>query len=462
MKLRIVLIIISIFLFENSFAQSSTYETITAYANEQELQALLKAGYTPIFQNKKKTTEVGQMAASLEELTTWNFYPTYEHYVALMQQFAANYPAICQLDTIGYSNQNRLILALKISDNIAWKEPEPKVLYSSTMHGDEVVGYVLMLRFADYLLSNYQSLPEITELVNNLQIYIVPLINPDGTYYGGNDNVYASRRNNNPGGNDQYGYDINRNYPDYIKGTNPNGPTQKETKLMMDFFAKHRFRRHPEDAWQQKVARMYADTTQKYSYKGYFTDLNNGITNGWDWYPVYGGQQDYQNQLRGGREVTIEISTSKTPLAVTLPDFWEYNYRSFINYLQHALYGIRGIITDSETGKPLEAKVFIPTLDADNSHVYSDPETIENVEIKDRSTNKLNIQLKPDKTAIRTEISQNSRFKLTQPDAYSYLIENTEINASGFILLQTNQFVPGIYLLKLTSEKTHCFYKIKL
>ena len=68
-----------------------------------------------------------------------------------------NYPSLCRLDTIGTSINGKLVLALKISDNPAEDETEPEVFYSSTMHGDETGGYVLMLRLADYLLKNYNS-----------------------------------------------------------------------------------------------------------------------------------------------------------------------------------------------------------------------------------------------------------------------------------------------------------------
>ena len=36
-------------------------------------------------------------------MASWDRYPTYETYVAMMQQWAQEYPAICTLDTIGTS-----------------------------------------------------------------------------------------------------------------------------------------------------------------------------------------------------------------------------------------------------------------------------------------------------------------------------------------------------------------------
>ena len=76
-------------------------------------------------------------------------------YDSIMQSFLSLYPSICHLDTIGTSINGKLILALKISDNASIDEDEPEVFYTSTMHGDETGGFILMLRLADYLLTNY-------------------------------------------------------------------------------------------------------------------------------------------------------------------------------------------------------------------------------------------------------------------------------------------------------------------
>ena len=59
------------------------------------------------------------MAQDLAEALTFQKYPTYDQYVQMMQGFAAAYPGICLLDTIGYSVEGRLLLALKISDQVA-------------------------------------------------------------------------------------------------------------------------------------------------------------------------------------------------------------------------------------------------------------------------------------------------------------------------------------------------------
>jgi hypothetical protein len=123
--------------------------------------------------------------------------------------------------------------------------------------------------------------------------------------------------------------------------------------------------------WWQYVSQQYADSCQANSGNGYFNYLNDGITNGHDWYEVNGGRQDYMNYFRNCREITLELSDDKTPNPNDLPYLWDANYPSLLNYMEQSLFGLRGIVKDSITGEPLNAKVEIYNHDVDSSHVYS-------------------------------------------------------------------------------------------
>lgn len=359
-----------------------------AYANPEQFEALKKAGYKPKLLIPPSLIYTDQPMSGPEELrqrNNWNTYPTYQGYVAMMQDFQANYPNLCTIINIGTLPSGRQLLFARINNGEAIGKPE--FLYTSSMHGDETTGYVLMLRLINMLLTEYGINPAVTHLVDNLDIWINPLANPDGTYWAGNHTVIGSRRGN------ANNVDINRNFPDPLDGPNPDGLSwQPETVAFKnhseqrDFVLSANFhggielinypwdtwqRRHADDNWWIYVSREYADTAQLNSPTGYMTAMNNGITNGYDWYRISGGRQDFMNYFHNCREFCAEISNTKTLPASQLPNLWNYNYRSLLNYMKQTLYGFHGIVTDSISGQPIRAKVEVIGHDMDNSFIYS-------------------------------------------------------------------------------------------
>ena len=359
---------------------------VYAYANDSEWAQFSALGYNTQLLPAPSSEFPVVMSSDVSEAKNWDSYPTYSAYVAMMNSFAANYPQLCQIINVGTTANGRAILVAKISDNVTNEEQEPEVLLSSTMHGDETTGWMLMLRLIDTLLSQYGTNPRLTNIVNSMELYIAPNTNPDGTYYGGDNTVANARRYN------ANGVDLNRNYPNYDGSLNQ-GAIQPETQAMMDFANSHNFvfganfhggaevvnypwdytyTLHADDAWFSSSSLVYASHAQANGPSGYFTGISsNGIINGADWYRISGGRQDWMNYTRNGREVTIECSNTKLPAASTMPDYWNYNYEAMLSYLELALDGIHGTVVDVH-GNPLTAEISIAGYDNTYSIVETD------------------------------------------------------------------------------------------
>lgn len=314
-------------------------------------------------------------------------YPSYGLYEQMMMDFAADYPDICRYEEIGTLPSGRKLLAVVISDNVNEIENEPRFLYTSSMHGDELAGYMMTMRMIQEMLCNYSSDPDIAFLVDNIEIWINPLANPDGTYAWGNNTLNGARRTN------ANFVDLNRNYLDPDDGPNPDGNSyQPETVAFMQFAEDVHFDMssnmhggvevanypwdtwsftHADDDWWVHVCRQYADTAQANSPGGYFNFQDNGITNGYDWYPVEGGRQDFMTYFHRGREMTLELSDQKLLSTSQFDNYWNYNRQSLYYYMQQSLYGLRGIVSDADTGEPLVANVSIVNHDMENSDVFS-------------------------------------------------------------------------------------------
>lgn len=364
-------------------------DTVLAYATDQQLAELTQLGYRFEVIAPEENAPKSLMANTLSEMTNWDRYPTYDVYCAMVQRFADDYPTLCTLDSVGTTVNGRQLYALKLSDNAGTHEAEPEILLTSTMHGDETTGFVLLLRLVDHLLKNYESDTEINNLLNTSQLYIIPNTNPDGTYAAGNFSVTSARRFN------ANSVDLNRNFPSPTGNNHPdNNQWQPETLAMMAFAQNHNFvlganvhggsellnypwdcweqseNPHADDSWFQKICRAYVDSVHKIA-PTYLNQCDSGVTQGAAWYVVLGGRQDYMNFWHGCREITIEISERKCPSATDLPTYWNWNHRALLQLLQKVHNGFDGTVKNIE-GAPLKATVHVLNHDKDGSWVRSD------------------------------------------------------------------------------------------
>lgn len=192
--------------------------------------------------------------------TMAGFY-TYNEMLKALDSMAAKFPNLItvrqQIDT-GRTYENRPLYFVKISDNPAVAETEPQILYTSLHHAREPESLTQLIFYMWYLLENYGSDPEIAYLVNNLEMYFVPCVNPDGYIYNqstnpGGGGMWRKNRVNN--GDGTFGVDLNRNYGynwgfDNF-GSSPNtnsdtyrGPSafsERETQMIMRFCNTHTF-----------------------------------------------------------------------------------------------------------------------------------------------------------------------------------------------------------------------------
>ncbi len=181
--------------------------------------------------------------------------------LAHLDSMIANYPdlisVIHQFDTL--THEGRPVYWIRISDNPNVNEDEPEVFYNGMHHAREPIGMQHLLFFMYYLLENYDSDPEIQYIVDNFELYIVPIVNMDGYAYNIATSPYGGgmwRKNRRDNEDGTWGVDPNRNYA-YMWGLDNTGSspyTGDETyrgpapfsepcnKNMRDFCEGHEFR----------------------------------------------------------------------------------------------------------------------------------------------------------------------------------------------------------------------------
>ncbi len=136
-----------------------------------------------------------------------------------LDNMATLYPTLVKprqaIDSSQTTFEGRMVYWMKISDNPNANETEPEMLYSAAHHAREPAGVSQLIMYMYYLLENYATNPEIQYLVNNTEMYFVPLVNPDGYYYNESTSPGGGgmwRKNRLDHMNGDYGVDLNRNY----------------------------------------------------------------------------------------------------------------------------------------------------------------------------------------------------------------------------------------------------------
>jgi hypothetical protein len=159
-------------------------------------------------------------------------YHTYPEVVSELSQIETDHSSIAKVFSLGTSYESRNIPGIKISDNVGTEESEPEIFICSLHHAREAATVEVAMYIINQLTDNYGSDQTVTDLVNTREIYIVPIINPDGKVYDDSGGSYGSgrswRKNRQPcsGG---IGTDPNRNYSYMWGGSGSSGSCTSST-----------------------------------------------------------------------------------------------------------------------------------------------------------------------------------------------------------------------------------------
>ncbi len=179
------------------------FEGVTARLTPAELRALQQAGFA-----------CQVMAVGAQSVLVDDRYHTFAETEAELQEIAALYPDLIRLEVIGRSVEGRPIYALKVSDHAQEDEwSEPAVLIFALTHAREHLSTEMALDIVHMLIEGYGRSGEITNLVHQREIWVIPDLNPDGDVYDVESGYYRFwRKNRRPNADGSFGVDLNRNF----------------------------------------------------------------------------------------------------------------------------------------------------------------------------------------------------------------------------------------------------------
>lgn len=188
--------------------EESTAGTVAGTAHAKDVELMKSRGFIIV------------EMVSLGDLAEKGFPPKDEAYhdygemTAVMKDLAAKNPGLVSMLSAGKTWEKRDLWVLRFNTSASGSRRSSKtgVLIMGTHHAREHLTTEVPLLFAVYLSENKDK-PEVRKLLASRDIYIMPMVNPDGVEYDVATSQYRWQRKNmrvNPGG--EIGVDLNRNY----------------------------------------------------------------------------------------------------------------------------------------------------------------------------------------------------------------------------------------------------------
>ena len=291
-------------------------------------------------------------------------YLTYQEYVDTMNAMATGNPGICRLETLALSAAGNQVLVMKVSAHPGIEDTLPQVYFEANVHGDEKIGWAVAFEFLKYLVGRYGTDSQVTNLVNSRAIWINPMLNPDGYISGYRENGHSVDMNRNWGW--MWGEEIE-----------PGSSAMSESEIAGDARL----------LWQHPFVTFvsYHAGTECIPYPWSYTDydtiperhaidwLSAGYSargNGYQYgqgsvvmYYINGSSKDFGYGTLGEMSWSIEVNYTKTPPASEIDTTFRRNRDAMLFFCHAAGLGIHGLVTDSATGQPLHAQVWLEPAD---------------------------------------------------------------------------------------------------
>ena len=254
-------------------------------------------------------------------------YPTMAELEKKLKKLAQDHGFI-QFERYGSSTSGFPLMAIKLSGSAKQKEKKTALLITAATHGDEVITTLVVLAIIDKLVNSYGTDPKITKLINDRELWFIPVLSPDG---------YSKRRR-------YVGWtDPNRNFP---------WPEKPEVSSIpciagiRNFYAQKKFVASIDyHAYGQMIMYPWAYTRQAPADDPALNSLTKGMASSNHYrygqiskviYVAKGSSCDYFYWKFKSKALAIEVGRSKIPHGAEIDRVIAANMQSALYFLEHA------------------------------------------------------------------------------------------------------------------------------
>jgi len=369
------------------FENHATAPFVDALLSGEKLTALRKSGLAvTVLSNAHVNRALPPTCKSFSEVEDDIF--------ALQRRF----PDIVHIEQIGSSTTLGVpIWAVKVSDHAAVDENEPTILFQALHHARELIGVHVCLALLEDICEKYGRDRDVTRWVDSIEIWVVPVMNPDGYKYMFETEVRFPwwrknlRDNDGDGRFDPLvdGVDLNRNYGYNWQEGGDGKPgswfyrgahafSESETRAIQRLALRENFAmgvsyhsygesvlypwgnfdRPPDIELIVDIAHNLARRIQRVSGRGTYIilPLDGRVGQSSIWF--YGALRTI--------DFIVEVGTEHIPKPHVIPTILTQQLRGVYYLLERLLQsGVKGVVYDRETGAPLVAEIVIREFRAD-------------------------------------------------------------------------------------------------
>ncbi|MBF0406755.1 MAG: zinc carboxypeptidase [Candidatus Riflebacteria bacterium] len=321
----------------------------------------------------------------LSSQTRERAYFSFETMTARLQEWSEQYSEIASLSSIGKSCEGRDIWALKISDNPKVDEKEPSALIVGGTHAREWISVEVPMESIKRLLESYGKDEKLTSLVNDREIWFVPMLNPDGLVFSQTKSKYWRKNRRKIDSSSAYGVDLNRNYG-YKWGesgasTSPSADTymgtapfsEPETCAIKALTAREHFQASISfHSYSELILYPYSyakniscpDNTTFVKLSGEMAKFNSYTPqNSADLYPAAGESDDFIYSEHKTLAFTFELATTFIPAVTQIENICNQNVPAVFHLIEKAgTYALTTPSGDIDICRNLDSKTAFQAL----------------------------------------------------------------------------------------------------
>ena len=300
--------------------------------------------------------------SQLQYVTRTSYYSVQEVQQEL-ERLASEYPSLVELGSMGESQRGVNMPYVILTNKNSSVEYKPRHVLSAGIHGNESIGIQAAMGFLNFVLWNYETSLELQKILEESEIVILPVMNPDGTNSDVRTNAQGVDPNRNFGWQQGYANDVS--YPfEFIESRN-------YRKLAMEKPWYTDVEYHGGTIWV--IIPMWFKPNTSGLFSDNFNNLADTYCEGFDdrygssymsgkygsglSYTMPGVSAEYAYASYGSNSMVIELAHNKQPSGQIVADITNGSIDGYLGLILHSHQGLAGKIVDELTGQPLYARI---------------------------------------------------------------------------------------------------------